>query len=339
MISQNFARKRDYGPGVVIIPSKPLAVLAVGSLALTGCGAGRTANATPVADRQSTAFTHLTAENGAVHYDMAKDEGHGTYTEPDTPYVFHLGFKQGERNSPHPVLVSTISTTSAEHFRGKQALQFQIVDHQEPGTAAYKADLAMANNTDSFAAGAVQPNDRYLGFAMKIDPSYYKLPPTGDVIFSQWHQGSPMHPVVTLSLIPPADAAARGWSASPTGHYALVIRDDDHNAMESTPGKALYYDLGPVDTGHWNTWVVYVRAGLKTNGIVTVWENGKQLVSVRDQRVGYDPANPQYGKTPPTPVFDFVSLTLYRMHGLNHQRLFFDEGKFADTFSAAAPNR
>jgi len=49
-----------------------------------------------------------------------------------------------------------------------------------------------------------------------------------------------------------------------------------------------------------------------------------------------DHINDHGGDAPPA-NFDWISLTLYREHGLNHQRLFFDEGKFADSLLAATP--
>ena len=283
-----------------------------------------------------TTFARVTAEGGQVHYDISTNAGNGTYAEPGATKIFGLDFKQGERNSPTPILVATITPTTAEHFRGLQSLQFQIIDHQESGTPAYKADLVVSGGHDPFDAGVTHPNDRYLGFDVKIDPTYYTLPTSGDVIFSQWHQGSPMHPVVTLSIVTPADAAKLGWPATPDGRFALVIRNDTHNALDTTRGAALQYDLGPVQTGVWLSWVTHVRAGLTSNGDVTVWENGRQLIDVNNQRVGYDPNNPQYAAKPPA-NFDWVSLTLYREHGLNHQRLFFDEGKFGDSLLAATP--
>ncbi|HEY3609903.1 MAG TPA: heparin lyase I family protein [Pseudonocardiaceae bacterium] len=284
-----------------------------------------------------TTFTQVTAEGGQVNYDITKNPGNGTYTELGANKIFGLDFKQALRNSPHPVLIATITPTTAEHFRGLESLQFQINDYQEPGTPAYKADLAVVGGHDSFDANVVHPNDRYLGFAVKIDPNYYVLPTSDDVIFSQWHQGSPMHPVVTLSIVTPADAAKLGWPSSPNGRFALVIRNDNHNALNTTPGAPLEYDLGPVQTGVWLTWVTHVRAGLTSPGDVTVWENGTQLIDVNNQLVGYNPNNPQYGSTRPPAQFDWISLTLYREHGLNHQRLFFDQGKFGDNLAAATP--
>lgn len=295
----------------------------------------------PATGNTGTTFVHITAEGGVSKFNPGStNRSSGTYTEPDESKVFGEDFKQGERNSSHPVLVATITPTTAEHWLGKQSLQFQIIDHDEPGTAAYKADLAVADGHDSYDGQVVQPNDRYLGFAVKIDPTYYVLPntATADVIISQWHQGSPMHPVVTLSILPPAAAAAQGWPATPTGRFALVIRNDKHNPLDQLPGAPLRYDLGPVQTGVWLTFVTHVRPGLTTNGVVTVWENGQQLINVTDQRVGYDPSNPQYRPHGVPPAhFDWISLTLYRTHGANHQRLYFDEAKFADSLAAATP--
>ena len=41
-------------------------------------------------------FTHITAENGVVEYDLAKDQGNGWYLESTGAYRYKLGFKQGD---------------------------------------------------------------------------------------------------------------------------------------------------------------------------------------------------------------------------------------------------
>ena len=74
-------------------------------------------------------ISHITAEGGMVKYDLTKDPANGWYSEPNSSYSFKLGFKQGERTTPLPVLVATVTTTNAEHFRGAEALALKISAH------------------------------------------------------------------------------------------------------------------------------------------------------------------------------------------------------------------
>src|SRR5262249_32402709 len=156
------------------------------------------------------------------------------YTEPASDYRFKLTFKQGQRMTDQPVLVATIQATTAEHYLGKSALQIQIDARDEVSTtkAAYKASIDSEGSRDKFSPLVLEPADYYHGFAMKIDPAYYKLPEMGELIFEQWWQGSPYHPPVSLVIVNPADCQKRGWSdAGRDGNFVLMLRDDEHNAL------------------------------------------------------------------------------------------------------------
>ncbi len=285
-------------------------------------------------------FSHLTAEAGMVEYNMTKDPGNGWYSEPNSSYRFKLGFKQGERMSPVPVLVATANTIETEHFRGSKALALQISGHEEKRSlkAAQKVSLSIVSPQDPFSPSVVQAKDWYHGFALKIDPvSYGLLPGAGEeLIFEQWWQGSPFHPPVTLSIINESDARAHGWpDANANGNFALVLRDDEHNAWEKGPGKPHYFNLGPVEKGQWRQWIIRVRPDPSgKDGGVTVWMDGTKKLDLNHTNIGYDRA--RY-PTKPTPLETFaVDCCIYRHNGLCTQRFFFDEIKFADSFAEAA---
>lgn len=294
---------------------------------------------TAASSASATVFTHLTAEEGVVDYDYQKDQGNGWYSEPSSSYRFKLGFKQGERASAHPVLVATLRSTDTEHFRGKAAIELEIKARQEQKSlkTAYKVDISSVVPSDPFSPPVAVPKDWYHGFALKIDAASYQLPagPGQKLTFEQWWQGSPFHPPVSLVIVNEIDARSTGWQdANPKGNFALVVRDDDHNAWESGPGQPRCYDLGPVKTGRWIKWVVCVRPSPSgKDGGVTVWMDGAEKLKLTGTAVGYERA--RYG-TKPVPAKSLaVGCCIYRMNGLSTQRFFFDGIKFADSLADA----
>ena len=284
-------------------------------------------------------FTHITAEGGVVKYDLQKDPANGSYAEPSSDRQFKLTFKQGQRMTPEPVLVATVSTTTAQHYLGSTALQIQIDarDEVETTKAAYKASIDSASSRDKFAPSVGKPADWYHGFAMKIDPDYCKLPDRGELLFEQWWQGSPFHPPVSLVVVNQHDAAARDWlDAGPSGNFALMLRDDEHNALDSTPGQPQYFNLGPVTTGQWLRFVVHVRpAPEQAVGAITITLNDHEKLKLEHIKVGYNPEHPQYAAHKPSTRLASVNVCLYRLNGQNFQRYFFDEIKFADRYEDA----
>ena len=290
---------------------------------------------------QAETFSHITGENGSVQYDLKQNAADGSYTEPGSSYRSKLTFKQGQRNSAEPVLVGTIQTTANEHFCGEAAIQIQINARDEVDTtkAAYKASIDSVGGHDPFTPQVAKPIDWYHGFALKIDPACYKLPENGELMFEQWWQGTPFHPPVALVIVSPAVCAAKGWSdVGGEGNFALVFRDDDHDPLNSLPGFAQYFDLGPVTTGKWMRWIVHVRPSpIEAAGAVDVTLDGQPKLNLTNIRVGYNPAHPQYTAQKPSNRLASVNVCLYRMNGQNFQRFFFDEIKFASTAADAAP--
>jgi hypothetical protein len=289
-------------------------------------------------------FTRITAEGGTLEYDLKANEGNGWYTESGNAYRFKVGFKQGERASKDPVLVATLKSTEAEHLQGARALQLQIDARSETKSrgAAYKVAIASFKPKDPFLPSVLEPKDWYHGFAMKIDAAYYKLPDGAgqELIFEQFHQGSPFHPPVSLEIVNERDARAMGWAdANKDGNFALCLIDDDHGPLNTLPGKPQCWNLGPVATGKWIRWVVRVRPSpTKPEGQVTVYMDGAVKVDLSKIKVGYDRSNPQYTTQKPPTYFDYADVLIYRLNGDNFQRIFFDEIRFADTLEdASAP--
>ena len=285
-------------------------------------------------------FTHITAETGVVEYDLVKDQGNGWYSESTGAYRYKLGFKQGERDSATPVHVATLRTTEEEHFKGKSALELHIKANEEKKSlrAAYKVSISSVSPKDPFAPQVAVPKDWYHSFVLKIDAASYRLPLEAGqrLIIEQWWQGSPFHPPITLSILNEPDARSHGWTdAGTNGNFALVLRDDNHNAWEKSPGEARTFNLGPVKTGQWLKWIIHVRPDPSgKDGAVTVWLDGIEKLKLTQTVVGYDRS--RY-PVKPTPVKTFaIDCCLYRLNGPSTQRLFFDEIKFTDSYKEAS---
>jgi hypothetical protein len=286
-------------------------------------------------------FTQIKGENGVVQYDIHYDPGSGVFTEPSSSYQHKLTYKQGQRNTNEPVLVATIQPTTDEHFRGTGALALEIAARDEIDTvkAAYKVSIDSVGGHDKFTPRVAEAKDWYHGFAMKIDSVNFSLPSTGELMLEQWWQGTPFHPPVALVVVRPEDARARGSkNTGDSGNFALMLRDDEHNALNTTPGEPRYFDLGPVVLNEWLRWVIHVRPSpIEEKGAVSVWLNDEQKLKLENTKLGYNPENPQYADHKPSNRLASVNVCLYRMNGQNHQRVWFDEIKFADRQADAAP--
>ena len=290
-----------------------------------------------------------------VEYDHTKDQGNGWYSEAGGTHRFKLGFKQGERNTATPKLVATIRPTTAEHFKGDSAIELKIIANQEfkttpsgqpvmlagkqlPTTAAYKVAIASVKPDDPFCPSILKPKDWYHSFAMKINAKDYQLPAGngGVLLFEQWWQGSPFHPPVSLEIFNETTARAKGWAdANPNGNFALVLRDDRHDAIGKGNGDALCYNLGPLETGKWLQWIVHVRPDPSgKDGAVGVIFNGVEKLKLEHITVGYDPAHYPV-KPSPAKVIAYVDCCIYRINGPSSQCFFFDEIKFSNTLADA----
>ena len=118
--------------------------------------------------------------------------------------------------------------------------------------------------------------------------------------------------------------------ANPNGNFALVIRDDTHDAFGKNKGDPHCYNIGPVKTGEWMQWIVHVRPDPSgKNGAVGVTMNGVEKLKLDHITVGYDPAH-YSGKPTPAKVIAYVDCCIYRINGPSAQCFYFDEIKFSN---------
>jgi len=144
-------------------------------------------------------------------------------------------------------------------------------------------------------------------------------------IVAQWH-GAPdfnlgetwRNPVMALSTT--------------DGRWGLVNRwDPKRNTFAN--GKKVYggskaYDLGPYRRGEWTDWVMHVKWSYKSDGLLEVWQNGKQVIRQKGPNAFNDAKGPYFKmgiykgwKNPDRPS-DAVSRRLlyhdeFRMAGAN----------------------
>jgi hypothetical protein len=277
----------------------------------------------------STLLTSMTGEGGKVLYDFTGKPGNGWYVESGSAYRFKLGFKQGERGSPQPIEVSTVTVDPHERYNGTASIALQIIARSENrprSTAYYKVSVSSVKPGDPVKL-PVRPGENFVqSFAMKIDPKF-SIEDGAPIIFEQFWQGSPFSAPVSLTIVSPADAKRMNWpDVGPRGNFSLKINNDDHAPLHSFRTKTLSFDLGPITLGEWMTWKVHViPSPRQAGGMVQVFLDGKQVADLTDQKIGFDRDNPEYSKYKPSTTFDDVDILLYRKNGPSFQRFYFDD--------------
>ncbi len=271
----------------------------------------------PANDASADLFRHITAEaNADIHDDGNLTENGVTYRciyKPDPPATW-----------VHPPLIN-----SAQHYVGTKSIAMKI----DPVASYAAGDVDKVNHrissgNDSFALGFGVK--RYTGFAINIPSTHFQIPEVGrKLMLAQWWQGSPYGPPVRLAI---TDTPAN----SVTFRF-LVLNNDTLGNPSATP-----IDIGggtiPFDT--WNAFVVMLLPDHTGSGQIEVWHNGTSIITWTG-KVGYDPStipykNPRAGTPHPNPKFD-VFYGPYRDRQDKKHLVFFDEIKFADTYTEAAP--
>jgi hypothetical protein len=114
----------------------------------------------------------------------------------------------------------------------------------------------------------------------------------------------------------------------------------DNDTLGNPSSTPIVVDGGTVPFNTWTNFVVMLIPDYNGNGQIKVWQNGTQVIAWTG-KVGYDPStipykNPPAGTANPNTSFD-VFYSPYRNRQNTKQQMFFDEIRFADTYSEAAP--
>lgn len=225
----------------------------------------------------------------------------GTYSNPQlTTAEFYKGATSIVYQMPHTTVSGSVTNDKSQH---------RIFSGSE--------DLAMAFN-----------DKRYYGFAVKLDSST-EQPTAACQLFQIW-QGTPMSPPVELSLIP-------GGTGN-TFNFKLSIRN---NTTTANPSAAVTIYSGTIQKGTWNTFVVMAimrNTDDTQDGELKLWLNATQVVDWFG-RVGYANGIVYAGNSyTPNAKFD-TFFGPYRPCQLANIKMYYDQVRYATTYSAANPDQ
>lgn len=271
-----------------------------------------------VSPARATLYRHITAE------DPAAIDATGNLTEAGVTYPVIY------KPTPQATWVATPWLDSTTSYAGLQSVGMEI-----DAVASYasgdvdKVNHRISSGNDSFALGFGNVK-RYTGFALMLPSAGFDIPAPGrKLMLAQWWQGSPYGPPVRLEITDATttEVTFRFW----------VLNNDTLGNPSATP-----IDIGggtiPFDT--WTTFVVMLIPDYTGSGQIKVWLNGAQIITWTG-KVGYDPSTKPYtgdtsGIAYPNQKFD-VFYGPYRDRQDRTHIVFFDEIKFASTYSEAAP--
>jgi hypothetical protein len=285
---------------------------------LIAAGALLCALAAPV---RATLFRHITGETGSPTNAVINSDG--SLTESGVTYACIY------KPVPQASWVRTPWLSPSQHYVGAHAIGMEIDSSSDPTTPTVdKVNHRLCSGNDSFAL--TWGVKRYTGFALELPSANFQIPLAGKkLMLAQWWQGSPYGPPVRIAITNDTTSVVtfRVW----------VLNNDTLGNPSSVP-----IDIGggtiPFDT--WTTFVVMLIPDYTGSGQIKVWLNGTQIIYWTG-KVGYDPStipynNPPPGTNPPNNSFD-VFYGPYRDRQTTKQQVFYDEIKFADTFSEASP--
>jgi len=267
----------------------------------------------------ATLFRHITAETIAP-YD-ATIASNGDLTEDGVEYdcIF--------KPVPQASWVRTPWISPSQAYAGSHSIGMEV-DAQSPTETGEvdKVQQRLSSGDDSFAL--TFGNKRYTGFAVEFPSANFQIP-TDRLMVAQWWQGDPYGPPVRIEITNDTTNVVT-WKI-------WILNDDTQGNPSSTP---IVVSGGTIPFDTWNTFVVMLIPDYSGNGQIKVWQNGTQVITWTG-KVGYDPStipynNPPAGTANPNPNFD-VFYGPYRNTQDTKQQMFFDEIRFADTYSDATP--
>jgi len=197
-----------------------------------------------------------------------------------------------------------------------------------------KVDTRVSHADDSSGLGFDAP--KYLGFAVNIPQAGFSPPTVAStggtstgVQIAQWWQGSPYSPPLALDIEP--------GETNGMVNYSLLVHNDTTGGNPSS--VPVIIGSGTIAFDTWNTFVVMTDMDYNGAGQVELWQNGTLLMNWTGA-VGYNPStipyNPPTGLSNPNQKFD-VFLGPYRPTQDTQQEEFFDEARWANTYSDALP--
>ena len=140
-------------------------------------------------------------------------------------------------------------------------------------------------------------SDYWYGFSIFIPADWIDDPQDGDIV-AQWHgsfgedkkqfkvEGDGKgRPPVALSL------HADRWEVAINSSAAVVTNAKDWENYGSKREKS---DLGKFRKGVWTDWVFHMHWSYKTDGLVEIWQDGKQVLTHKGPNCYNDPNGPYF---------------------------------------------
>jgi hypothetical protein len=155
--------------------------------------------------------------------------------------------------------------------------------------------------------------DTWFGFSNRIDESW-EFGKRGDIVFNvhKRREAGDAHGRQPLSLY------------VKNGRWELGVRGDANRKSTLKSTKSARFDLGPVEKGKWNDWVIRYKPSFNDDGEVEVWKDGQKVVSHKG-------ANAFNDRRP-----GFAKFGIYRPRGggtVGRRIIDFDEVKVGDESS------
>ena len=268
-----------------------------------------------------TQFRHITGEINSPA--SATINSHGDLIENGVTYP--AIFKPSD---PPPAWVQLPSISSSEHFLGSRAMSLEV-DAQATYLSGDvdKVQQRISSGNDAFALTFGAP--RYTGFALKLPGANFQIPEAGrKLMLAQWWQGAPYGPPVQMEI-----TAATTRSVT---YRFWVLNNETLGNPSAVP---IDVGGGTIDFDAWNTFVVMLAPDYTGSGQVKVWQNGTQIISWTG-KVGYDPSTKPYAGASASTLYPNANFDVfygpYRERQNRKHQIFYDEIKFADTYSGAA---
>jgi len=220
--------------------------------------------------------------------------------------------------TPLPAWVHLPAIAADESHGHRRSIRMEIEGTAEQTPAG--PDKVNLNVVHGSAPYAPRFGDvKFLSFAIKLGKFDAQQP----TILMQWWQGTPYGP--------PLSVVAEGADS-----YKVLVRND---VTKGNPSAVPVTAGGGRFASGWNTFVVetvFDFAG--ENGVVIVWQNGRQVVSWKG-KVGYDPKGDPYAK--PTGRHPNTGLDIhmgpYGGRQTETRQVYYDDIRFGDSYAAVAP--
>lgn len=264
-------------------------------------------------------YRHITAETTIPA--QATINSDGSLTENGVNYRCIY------KPTPQASWVRTPWISPSQAYRGSHSIGMEI-DAQQPTLSGDvdKVNHRLSSGNDSFAL--TFGIKRYTGFAVELPSANFQIPTAG-LMIAQWWQGSPYGPPVRLEITNDTTDVVT-WKI-------YILNNDTLGNPSATP---IVLNGGTIPFDTWTPFVIMLIPDFNGNGQIKVWQNGIQVIAWTG-KVGYDPStipykNPPSGTPNPNDAFD-VFYGPYRNRQNTKQQMFFDEIKFADTYTEATP--